>query len=179
MTKGPVVGIGELLRHLLDLFDRDAERIYARLGLGLDYRARYTPILRTMDGGPLSITELQQRIRITQGAVSQTVKLMEAEGLLWRVESEDRRARKVALTEKGAALRRRLLEEWNLHLAVIAELEAEIGLPLRDHLMQAIAGLERESFERRIEKVRQRPGAAGLGAGARGTIQAPGRTGTG
>lgn len=164
MTEAPVIGIGELLRHLLDLFDRDAERIYARLDLGLDYRARYTPILRALEGGAVSITALQQRIRITQGAVSQTVKLMEAEGLLRRVESEDRRARKVALTEKGAALRRRLLEEWNLHLAAIAELEAEVGLPLRDHLIRAIAGLERESFERRVETVRRRAAKAGAEA---------------
>lgn len=150
------IALGELLRHLTDLLDRDAERIYARMGIGLDYRARYTPILRAKWGSPLSITELQQRVRITQGAVSQTVKLMETDGLLRRVESEDRRERKVALTEKGQALRQRLLKEWDIHVDAIAELEAEIGVPLRGNLLQAIAGLEQESFERRIEGVRER-----------------------
>ena len=77
-----MVGVGELLRHLSDLFDRDAERVYAGMGIGIDYRARYTPIMRALESGPHSITELQQRVRITQGAISQTVKLMEVDGLL-------------------------------------------------------------------------------------------------
>ena len=156
MTEIAAIGFGELLRHLTDLLDRDAERIYASLETGLDYRARYTPILRARWNGPLSITELQQRVRITQGAISQTVKLMESDGLLRRVDSEDRRERKVALTEKGEALRQRLLKEWEIHIDAIAELETEIGVPLRGNLLQAIAGLERESFENRIEKVRER-----------------------
>lgn len=158
MTEAPEVGIGELLRHLSDLFDRDAERIYARLGTGLDYRARYSPILRAFAGGPLSITELQKKIRITQGAVSQTVKLMEADGLLRRVASDDQRQRKVALTKTGAALKRRLAAEWDLHLAAIAALEAEIGVPLRASLSEAITALERESYLLRIERIRDRPG---------------------
>lgn len=149
-------GIGELLRHLSDLFDRDAERIYKDIGVGPGYRARYTPIIRCFEEQPLSITELQQRIRITQGAVSQTVKLMEADGLLRRVESEDQRMRRIALSRKGATLKRRLTAEWDLHIAAIAALEKEIGVPLRDHLVQAIAALERESYYRRIERARER-----------------------
>ena len=149
-------GIGELLRHLSDLFDRDAERVYAGMGIGPGYRARYTPIIRCFAAAPLSITELQQRVRITQGAVSQTVKLMEADGLLRRVESDDHRMRRVALTETGEALKRRLGAEWELHLVAIAELENEIGVLLREHLVQAITALERESYYRRIEQVRRR-----------------------
>lgn len=166
MTDTPSIGLGELLRHLTELLDRDAERAYATLVNGVDYRARYTPIMRAFRGRPLSITELQQRIRITQGAISQTVKLMVADGLLYRIDSEDRRMRKVALTGKGEALRQSLSKEWDIHLDAIAELEAEIGVSLRRNLVQAIAGLEREGFEQRIEKARKRLAeGSGIGAG--------------
>jgi len=149
-----LVGVGELLRHLSDLFDRDAEHVYAGMGIAVDYRARYTPIMRALESGPLSITGLQQRVRITQGAISQTVKLMEVDGLLRRVRSDDQRVRKVALTRKGERLRRRLSAEWDLHLAAIAELEDEIGVPLRKNLTQAITALEQESYYQRIENIR-------------------------
>jgi len=156
MTQVTSVGLGELLRHFTDLLDSDADRANERMGVGPYFRARYTPILRALGPNPLSITELQQRIRMTQGAISQTVKLMEADGLLRRVDSEDRRSRKVVLTEKGESVLRRLSEEWNIRLTVIAELEDEIGVPLRSHLAQAIASLEQESYDARIEKARAR-----------------------
>ena len=148
------VGLGEVLRHLTDLLDRGSENAYALRGV--THRARYTPVMRALGEGPLSITLLQQRLRVTQGAVSQTVKLMEEEGLLRRVASADRRTRKVALTKKGGAQRQRLLEEWQLRLDAIAELESEIGAPLRETLLRAIAGLEREGFEQRIARARRR-----------------------
>ena len=49
----------------------------------------------------------------------------------------------------------RLEEEWKIRLAAIAELEAEIGVPLRQHLLRAIAALEQESYDRRIERARE------------------------
>ncbi len=148
------IGLGELLRYLTDLLDRGSESAYA--ACGMTHRARYTPVMRALGEGPLTITLLQQRLRVTQGAVSQTVKLMEGEGLLRRVASADRRTRIVALTKKGEAQRQHLLEEWCLRLDAIAELEREIEAPLRDTLLRAIAGLEKEGFEDRIARVRMR-----------------------
>lgn len=156
MPESPSIGLGELLRHLTDLLDSDAERANARMGVAPTFRARYTPIMRALADEPLSITELQQRVRITQGAVSQTVKLMESEGLLCRLESSDRRSRKVSLTEKGREVLNRLREEWEIRLAAIADLEAEIDVPLRRILAQAISRLELESYDRRIERARLR-----------------------
>ena len=161
MSDSPSIGLGELLRHLTDLLDSDAERANARMGVERSFRARYTPIMRALAGEPLSITDLQQRVRITQGAISQTVKLMEDEGLLRRVVSADRRSRKVSLTEKGQEVRSRLQEEWEIRLAAIAELEAEIDVPLRHSLAQAISALEQESYDQRIERARVRMARAG------------------
>ncbi len=148
------IGLGELLRYLTDLLDRGSETAYADRGVA--HRARYTPVMRALGEEPLSITMLQQRLRVTQGAVSQTVKLMVGEGLLRRVASADRRTRIVALTKKGEAQRQRLLEEWQVRLDAIAELESEIEAPLRGTLLRTIAGLEREGFEQRIARARER-----------------------
>jgi len=150
------IGLGELLRHLSDLLDRDAEKIYARLETGLEYRARYTPIMRALAHGPLTVTELQRKIRISQGAVSQTAKLMQADGLLRRTEVTDRRMRKLVLTQRGEALRQRLSREWTLHLDAIADLEVETGAALRTDLISTIAALERIGFAQRIEALRDR-----------------------
>ena len=70
-------GLGELLRHLTELVDRGAEANYRRQGLA--YRPRYTPIMRALARGEHSVRELTERLAITQGAVSQSVKRMEAE----------------------------------------------------------------------------------------------------
>lgn len=89
---------------------------------------------------------------MTQGAVSQTVKPMESEGLVWREPSEDGRSAKVALTEEGRARRRILVEQWTLRLDAIAELEREIDAPLRQVLARAIDALERDGFDARIAR---------------------------
>ena len=67
MTDDPSIGLGELLRHLTDLLDSDAERANARMGVGPYFRARYTPIVRAFRGEPLSITELQERVASPRG----------------------------------------------------------------------------------------------------------------
>lgn len=155
MAEAKEVGIGELLRHLSDLFDKDAERIYAGMDLGVHYRARYTPIIRAFDGEPLSIGDLQDRIRVTQGATSQTVKLMKEAGLLVPVKASDQRVSRVDLTPLGREIKARLTAEWELHIGVISELEAAIGTPLRAALGETINSLESTSYLDRIEKKRR------------------------
>ena len=54
MDRLPAVGLGTLLRRLLDLLDGDVQRAYDELGL--DYRPRYTPVVvALLDLGPSSI----------------------------------------------------------------------------------------------------------------------------
>ncbi|MES0884327.1 MarR family winged helix-turn-helix transcriptional regulator [Roseibium sp. SCP14] len=146
------VGIGELLRHLSDLFDRDAERIYASMKLGVDYRARYTPVIRAFGDGPMSIGELQKIVRVTQGAISQTVKLMKEAGLLEAADSTDQRVSRVDLTKLGRSVKATLTAEWEMHIDVINDLEREIDVPLREALAEMISALERKSYFERIEE---------------------------
>lgn len=143
-------GLGTVLRHLVELLDRGSEAHYR--SAGLNTRARYTPLLRALGDGPLTVNELRERAGVTQGAISQAVKLMEAEGLAQRIAGDDGRSRAVALTPKGAGLRASLVPQWRARLRAIDELEDEIGAPLREILHTAIEALEREGFDRRIVK---------------------------
>lgn len=148
MTKNQSPGLGELLRHLTDLLDKGSEAHYQ--SSGLDYRARYTPILRRLGQSPTTISELQTQLHITQGAISQTVKLMENDGLVLRVATQDRRSQTVKLTAKGKKLQRELNDLWQLRLKVIDDLEKEAGSPLRDTLQKVITALENKPFDVRL-----------------------------
>lgn len=153
-------GLGELLRHLAELLDRGSEARYR--ALGLDFRPRYTPLMRALGDGPMTVGALQRTARLTQGAVSQTIALMAQEELVRRIETEDGRSRAVALTRKGEALRDALLPEWDLRCAAAAALEREIDAPLRALLTRAVDLLEATPFEERLERENVgRPGAQG------------------
>ena len=147
------MGLGSLLRHLTDLLDAGSQNAYR--AVGLDLRPRYVPLLRALGDGPLPVTVLRDRARQTQGAISQTVKLMEAAGLVSRTDAEDGRSRPVALTAKGVALRDRLEDEWQARLAAVAMLEREIDAPLRAMLARAVDALEREGFADRLARCRE------------------------
>lgn len=151
MIQTTTTGLGELLRHLLDLLDRGSQDAYQNVGLS--YRPRFTPIMRALDGEPVSVSTLCERLNITQGAISQTVKLMEADGLILRQPTKDNRSRAIILTTKGMHLRTKLIREWDLRLTAIAELEAEIGTPLRATLKASVEALEREGFADRLSRI--------------------------
>lgn len=141
-------GLGELLRYVSELVDQGADEQYR--ARGLDYRARYTPVLRALAAGAATVTEITAATHLTQGAVSQTVALMTADGLVTRHAMDDARKRGVQLTRKSRALLKKLEPHWTVTFAAIAALEAEIGYPLRDTLEAAAVALERQGFAARL-----------------------------
>ncbi len=143
-------GLGELLRHLTTLVDRGAEQIYREEGL--NYRPRYTPLLRVLSAGECTIGEISTRARITQGAVSQTVKLMKNDGLLSRRAGTDARQTTVSLTPDGIQLLDVLQSHWKITFRAIEILEEELGIPLRTVLSEVIAALERKCFAQRLHE---------------------------
>lgn len=143
-------GLGELLRHVTSLVDRGAAQVY-RLHR-LDYRPRYTPLMRALSQRKSTIGELSQRAHLTQGAVSQTVSLMERDGLLARSTGQDARQTSVSLTAHGFDLLAQLEPRWNITLRAIAALEAEIGVPLRAMLADVADALEKKSFAQRLRE---------------------------
>lgn len=145
-------GLGELLRYLSELVDQGADAHYR--SINLHYRARYTPVLRALGDGAQTVTAITQRARLTQGAVSQTVSLMERDGLLARHALDDGRKSGIVLTPTGQALLAQLGQHWIATFAAIADLEEEIQFPLRAALTAATQALERQGFSARIEGVK-------------------------
>ena len=153
MSTKTAPGLGELLRYVGELVDQGAEAQYR--ALRLNYRARYTPVLRAIAAGATTVTGITAATHLTQGAVSQTVALMTADGLLTRRTMDDARKSGVHLTRKGRALLKRLQPHWAVTFAAIDALEAEIGHPLRDALEAAAAALERQGFAARLSSATQ------------------------
>ena len=148
MADRPEPGLGELLRYLSELVDQGAEAHYR--ALSLTYRPRFTPVLRALAAGAETVSDITATTHLTQGAVSQSVALMVADGLLLRKPMEDARKSGIRLTPKGKALLERLQPHWKITFSAIDGLEAEIGFPLRQALAAAAAALERSGFDERL-----------------------------
>jgi len=142
-------GLGELLRHLAELTDKDAEKSYHLSDI--DYRPRYTPIMRALDYGVSTVTDFTSALNITQGAVSQTIKLMLNDGLINRQKGTDGRQSIIRLSKKGEALLKQLKPQWKATFSAIEALEQEIQYPLRDCLSRSVKALEQQPFDQRIQ----------------------------
>lgn len=145
-------GLGELLRYVGELVEQGAEEHYRTMSL--NYRSRYTPVLRALHAGARTVTDITARTHLTQGAISQTVALLESEGLISRHAVNDGRKSGIQLTTNGHTLVGKLEQHWVATFAAIAHLEKEIGHPLRRVLEDAARALEREGFSARISAVK-------------------------
>ena len=141
-------GLGELLRYVSDLVDSGSEKTYREMAIA--YRPRFTPVLRAMAAGAQTVTDITAQTFLTQGAISQSVSMMEKEGILHKVALEDGRKSRLQLTEKGDALVAGLQPHWQTLFVAIAELEKETGHPLRAILQDTARALERQGFDERI-----------------------------
>ena len=141
-------GLGELLRYVGELVEQGAEEHYRMMSL--NYRARYTPVLRAMQAGAQTVTDITARTHLTQGAISQTVALLEGDGLITRHTVNDGRKSGIQLTAAGHDLVSKLEGHWIATFAAIAKLELEIGYPLRQVLEDTARALENQGFSARI-----------------------------
>jgi DNA-binding MarR family transcriptional regulator len=147
--------LGSLLRHLIELLDGDVEAAYR--AAGLDYRPRFTPVVRVLDEmGPSPIRTIALHSGITHSAASQTVAEMVKKGLVTTEPGDDARERVVHLTRAARALLPRLKAQWAATNAAADGLSAELGLSLPDILTAAIARLREQPFRDRIEAERKR-----------------------
>jgi DNA-binding MarR family transcriptional regulator len=146
----PYRGLGTLLRHLLELLDGDVQKAYE--DLGLDYRPRFTPVVRALvESEPRSIREIADHSGLTHSAVSQTVAEMKKAGLV-RLERgrTDARERLARLSPHGRALLPGLQRQWAATNAAADDLDAELSHSLRATVTEAIAALEKKPFRQRI-----------------------------
>lgn len=143
------VGLGTLLRHLLDLLDGDVQRAYDELGL--DYRPRYTPVVAALvELGPSSIQELAHAAHITHSAASQTVAHMAQKGLVHVRQGPDLRRRVVHVSPKLEKMLPALRRQWADAAAAAAALDAELPTGLAEVATAAIEALERSPFKARM-----------------------------
>ena len=145
-------GLGTQLRHLIELLDGAVQQAYT--DAGLEYRPRYTPVMRVFaQQQSATIGQLAELTGITQPAATQTVALMKKEGLLLVAASgEDGRQRVVRLSSKGEAMLPRLQACWQATKRAADSLDADLEFPLSDCLAQAIAVLGQRSFGERIRE---------------------------
>lgn len=145
----PSATLGTLVRHLIELLDGEVESAY--VAAGLDWRPRYTPLLRAlMRLGPVSIKTLALQIGISHSAVSQTVAQMRAARLLALRPGVDARERIVALTPKAVKMIPALQRQWAATNAAAAQLDAELSSPLSVLLDEAITALHQRPYGERI-----------------------------
>ena len=145
---------GTQLRHLIELLDGAVATAY--VDAGLDYRPRYTPVMRTLIARePATIGAIAEAAGITQPAATQTVSLMIKDGLL-KVEAgaSDARQKLISLTPQGRALVPELQRCWQATAVAAASLEAELPYSLTDLLAAAIGALEAKPYGARIREAR-------------------------
>ncbi len=148
-------GLGTQLRHLIELLDGAVQHAYTEAGL--DYRPRYTPVMRILAQQPsATIGQLAELAGITQPAATQTVALMKKEGLLQVLAGGvDGRQRVVRLSPQGEALLPQLQACWQATKHAADSLDAELAFPLSACLAQAIAVLGERPFGDRIREARR------------------------
>jgi DNA-binding MarR family transcriptional regulator len=145
-----LIGLGTLLRHVLDEMDGDIATVMSDLGMP-GYRPRFSPVVRALVMlGPVPISDLARAIGVTHSAASQTVAQMAARGFVALRPGEDARQRVVRLTAKARALLPKIDAEWSATASAAAEMDAELPFPLAE-LVPAIAeALGRRSFRQRM-----------------------------
>jgi DNA-binding MarR family transcriptional regulator len=147
---GSLVGLGTLLRHVLDEMDDDIGTVLADLGTP-GYRPRFSPIVRALVAlGPVPITDLARAIAVTHSAASQTVAQMASRGFVVLRPGEDARQRVVHLTDKTRALLPKVEAEWAATASAAAKMDAELPFPLAELVPAIAAALARRSFRQRI-----------------------------
>ena len=163
MTKThTAASFGAALRRLIDHLDSALEQAYR--DDGLDFRPRYTPVIRAlMDDGPHTLTMLAERIGVSHSATSQTVSQMRLAGLVVVTRGEDdARQRVVALSRLAKAMQPRLEEHWRAARVATAVLDTETGGVLVEVINRANAALARQPMSERLADLRH-PAASRTG----------------
>ncbi|NYE61763.1 DNA-binding MarR family transcriptional regulator [Duganella sp. 1224] len=147
-------GLGTQLRHLIDLLDGAVSAAYEEAGI--DYRPRYTPVMRALEGSqPHTISQIAEAAGITQPAATQTVALMIKEGLLDASPgATDARQKVIRLGARGRKLLPQLRICWQATRAAADSLDGDMPYPLSDALAAAITALHSKPFGERIRTAR-------------------------
>ncbi|MFI2722376.1 MarR family winged helix-turn-helix transcriptional regulator [Streptomyces collinus] len=148
--------VGTLLRHVLELLDGDVAAVYEEQGMA-GYRPRFSPVVRALVAqGPLSVRDLAEAIGVTHSAASQTAAQMARAGLVTHTPDPlDARRRLVGLTAEARSLLPRIEAEWEATATAMAELDAELSMPLGELLAEVAQAVGRRPFRERVAAARR------------------------
>lgn len=124
---------------------------------GLNYRPRYTPIMRALiKYDSVGVTQIAQTAGITQPAATQTISLMIRDGLLFaEPNTVDNRQSLIRMTPYGIELLPHLEACWCATTAAADSLDDDLPFPQSRLLELAIEALSDNPFGARIEAGRQ------------------------
>jgi len=153
-TPHTAASFGTALRRLIDHLDSALEQAYR--DDGLDFRPRYTPVIRAlMEDSTLTLTALAERLGVSHSATSQTVSQMRLAGLVVVTPGEDdARQRVVALSRLAKAMQPRLEEHWHAARVATAALDTETGGVLVEVINRANAALAKRPMRDRLADAR-------------------------
>lgn len=139
IRKMGVAALGTRLRRLSERLDRDVREIYVSRGIA--FEASWFPVIAALnERGPLSVGELAEITGVSQPAISQIRKRVEAEGYVRaHVAAVDQRRHELALTEKGMRLISALTPIWE----AVAEASAQLCRDAAPNLLAELEAIER------------------------------------
>lgn len=133
------------LSRLLKEFSRDFER---RIWRGLEarghpaIRASHSAVFANLGLGAVRVTELAERAQVTQQAMGKMLKEMERMGYIVRdVDSVDKRAKEIRLTERGIQLAADSLE-------VVSEVRQYYASKIGEQELQALETTLRDAMRK-------------------------------
>jgi len=147
----PHATLGTLLRTLIDQLDSAVAEAYS--ASGLDYKPRFTPVIRALSlNGPSRIKDIADGMGVSHSAVSQTISALVRARWVKLQPGKDSRERIVHLTPYAKARLPILERHWATTARAAASLNQDIGLSLEDVLRSALKALHEQPFEERIRK---------------------------
>lgn len=145
------LAIASRMKRLTDQFMRGGSKVYKTLGI--DFEPRWFTVfylLYTQDS-PLSISNIAHFLRISHPAVIQTTQMLIKKGLVDSFQDDqDRRIRRLVLTEKGRKLADSLLPIWNDFETATAEVFLEADVDMLGIIQKVEGKLDDEDIGNRI-----------------------------
>jgi DNA-binding MarR family transcriptional regulator len=150
-------GIGARLRRIVERIDRDANAVYAHIGL--HFEQRWMGVVRLLaERGEMTVGELAEALVITQPSVSQSLRSLKAAKLVAeRLDPRDARRRIQRLTKTGKVFVGKVRPVWNALMESARDLDRE-GIDLNTPLDKVEQALDRQSlYERALGYLNRGP----------------------
>jgi MarR family 2-MHQ and catechol resistance regulon transcriptional repressor len=121
-------------------------------GLGMGY-SDFGVLEALLHKGPMTITELGQKVLLTSGSMTAAINRLKAKGLVESKEdAKDRRARMIQLTPRGKALIREAFED---HKRAMEFAAGGVSLQGRERLVDLLRQLGLSAAERQEDVARK------------------------